>query len=191
MDDAQRRGLGGDGPPALLLHRLAGRATEWRTTAAALRERFRVVALDQRGHGESAKACADFSRRAYVEDAAAAVEALGMAPAVLIGQSIGALTAYLVAARQHHLVRGLVLIEAALTNDAGTPAKIAAWLDAWPVPFADVGAARRFFGGETLAARTWAETLLPAADDLRPEFRRDDMIASVRDHETVQSYDDE
>ncbi len=90
---------GGAGPAILLLHGLAGRATEWQSTAQWLRQEFHVVALDQRGHGESAKRCSDYARRAYVEDAAAVIESFDLAPAIVIGQSMGALNAYLVAAR--------------------------------------------------------------------------------------------
>lgn len=40
-------------PGVLLLHGLMGRAFHWTGTARWLRERHRVVALDQRGHGQS------------------------------------------------------------------------------------------------------------------------------------------
>src|ERR1700748_2459465 len=44
---------GGDGPPLVMLHGLSGHARTWDHTAAALRGRYRVLALDQRGHGDS------------------------------------------------------------------------------------------------------------------------------------------
>lgn len=46
---------GGEGPGVLLLHGLMGRATTWAETARWLTPHFRVVALDQRGHGYSSK----------------------------------------------------------------------------------------------------------------------------------------
>jgi pimeloyl-ACP methyl ester carboxylesterase len=60
---------GGDGPPALLLHGLAGYAGEWADTARWLTARCRVVALDARGHGDSERAPDDVSRAAHVADA--------------------------------------------------------------------------------------------------------------------------
>ena len=44
---------GGDGPPLVMLHGLTGHAHTWDHTAAALGDRYRVLALDQRGHGDS------------------------------------------------------------------------------------------------------------------------------------------
>ena len=87
--------FGGEGPSVLLLHGLAGTAREWEETAAWLSETHRVVALDQRGHGRSERRPADVSREAFVADAVAAIEELALAPAVLIGQSLGGHTAFL------------------------------------------------------------------------------------------------
>lgn len=42
-------------PGVLLLHGLMGRASHWASTARWLSERYRAVALDQRGHGQSDK----------------------------------------------------------------------------------------------------------------------------------------
>jgi Predicted hydrolases or acyltransferases (alpha/beta hydrolase superfamily) len=54
--------FGGEGPAVLLLHGLFGRATTWEGTAAWLRPHFRVVGLDQRGHGLSDKPDGAYSR---------------------------------------------------------------------------------------------------------------------------------
>lgn len=94
-------------PGVLLLHGLMGRASHWASTARWLSERYRAVALDQRGHGQSDKPPrAAFTRDAYVEDAEAALEQLGLAPTVLIGHAMGALTAWQLAARRPDLVAG-------------------------------------------------------------------------------------
>ena len=44
---------GGDGPPLVMLHGLSGHARTWDDTAAALSGRYRVLAPDQRGHGDT------------------------------------------------------------------------------------------------------------------------------------------
>jgi pimeloyl-ACP methyl ester carboxylesterase len=103
---------GGSGPPALLLHGLAGHAGEWADTAAWMTRQCRVVALDARGHGESERTPADVSRAAHVADAAHVIEHAGGAPAIVVGQSLGAHAALLVAARRPDLVRALVVAEA-------------------------------------------------------------------------------
>lgn len=178
---------GGVGPPVVLLHGLAGRATEWATTATWLADICRVIVLDQRGHGQSSGAT-DFSRGAYVCDVVALVRALSLAPVILIGQSMGGTNAYLTAARHPELVRGLVVAEAGIYCNPGASQQIADWLDSWPLPFSDIAAAVRFFGGDTLAGRTWSEILVSTFDGYRPEFTRENMITSVRDAELRTDY---
>ena len=73
---------------------------------------FRVIALDQRGHGRSEREPTDLSRPAFVGDVVAVVEQLSLAPVVLIGQSMGGNTAFLAAAAHPGLVESLVVIEA-------------------------------------------------------------------------------
>ena len=47
---------GGDGPPVLALHGLASSAHWFDLVAPRLRDRYRVVAPDQRGHGQTTQA---------------------------------------------------------------------------------------------------------------------------------------
>ena len=93
-----------DTPGVLLLHGLMGRASHWASTARWLSERHRAIALDQRGHGRSDKPTgAAFTREAYVDDAEAALEQLGLTRAVHIGHAMGALTAWQLAAKRPDL----------------------------------------------------------------------------------------
>jgi pimeloyl-ACP methyl ester carboxylesterase len=48
-----------------------------------------------------------------------------------------------------------------------------------------------FLSANTNAARVWSEMLVETADGFRPAFDRDDMIASVREGETIQDYRDD
>src|SRR5579863_449772 len=90
--------FGGRGPSVLLLHGLAGHAGEWAESARWMTARNHVVAFDARGHGQSQRVPVDVSRAAHVADTVFVVEKLGLAPVTLIGQSLGGLTALLVAA---------------------------------------------------------------------------------------------
>ena len=58
----------GRGQAVVLLHGLAGYAGEWHETASWLSETFRVVAVEQRGHGRSERAPASVSPDAFVAD---------------------------------------------------------------------------------------------------------------------------
>jgi pimeloyl-ACP methyl ester carboxylesterase len=96
--------FGGDGATVVLLHGLAGCAEEWLETVSELAPRYRVLVPDQRGHGRRERRPQDVSRGAYVGDVAMWVERLEAASAVVVGQSLGGQTAFLVAAWRRDLV---------------------------------------------------------------------------------------
>ncbi len=170
---------GGEGPPAVLLHGLAGHRGEWDATVAWMRERYRVVTLDQRGHGASERRPADVSCEAYAADVAALFEALELGAVTLIGQSMGGLVAMLTAARHPDLVRALVLVEAADGEpDPETPRRIERWLASWPLPFASRAEAAAFLGGGPVGAG-WAAGLEEREDGWWPRFEPDVMVRSI------------
>jgi pimeloyl-ACP methyl ester carboxylesterase len=181
------RDFGGQGSPIVLLHGLAGHAQEWAETASWLTARCRVLAPDLRGHGHSERIPADVSRDACVADIAFGVEALGLAPVVVVGQSLGGVTAISMAARHPDMVRGLVVVDACPTGE-GEDAEAAARaigdaLRTWPVPFRSRPDAEAFFadrfGGE-LAAAAWAAGLEEREDGWWPRFDVDVMVQTLR-----------
>jgi N-formylmaleamate deformylase len=87
-----------DLPAALLLHGITSSAQSWVRVGAALADRYRVYALDMRGHGKSIKPAAGvYSLRHTADDAAAFSAALGLERPVLIGHSWGGATAMVLA----------------------------------------------------------------------------------------------
>lgn len=74
--------------PMLLLHGFTGHAHFWDTFASAFCDRFHVVALDQRGHGDSDWA-PEYTMDSAVADIQGVVDALGLHQMVLIGLSMG------------------------------------------------------------------------------------------------------
>lgn len=81
-------------PAALLLHGITSSALSWVRVGPALADRYRVYALDMRGHGESIKPAAGaYSLRATADDAAAFIEALALERPIVIGHSWGGATA--------------------------------------------------------------------------------------------------
>lgn len=180
--------FGGAGHGVLLLHGLAGHATEWSQTASWLTHGHHVVAPDARGHGRSARAPRDVSRDAHVADVAAWIEHIGNGPVSLVGQSLGGLTAILVAARHPDLVDRLVVVEAtpgpadeqSTSADAGeTVNSVRRWLESWPVPFASREAAVAFFGRNDNWARAWADGLEEREGGLYPAFDSDVMVETL------------
>jgi pimeloyl-ACP methyl ester carboxylesterase len=181
---------GGEGPPLLLLHGLAGHAGEWAATAAWLRPSYRVIALEQRGHGGSTRQPQDCSCPAFVADAAFALEHLAAEPAVVLGQSFGGKVAFLLAASRPELVRGLVVAEADPAPDPEALARVTEWLASWPVPFSDREAAAEFFGGGSLWSAAWAEGLEQREGGLWPRFDPGVMAAVLEDCDRAGAWED-
>ncbi|MFD3517771.1 alpha/beta fold hydrolase [Streptomyces sp. NPDC058657] len=187
--DPPKAGADPGRPPAvLLLHGLMGRSAHWADTARWLSGRHRAVALDQRGHGRSEKpAEGPYTREAYVADAEAAVEQLGLGPVTLIGHSMGALTAWQLAAKRPDLVRALVVCDMrASALGAASQREWEDWFKAWPVPFARLADVRKWFGEDDpwverpspARGEFFAEVMAERADGWRPVFSRRQMLMS-------------
>jgi 3-oxoadipate enol-lactonase len=114
-------GPGEDAKTVLLLHGLGATAMlNWQPAFEALSARFRVVALDLRGHGRSPPLDGRFRLADCADDVAAAAEALDVDRAIVVGYSMGSQVAQLVWHRHPDLVEGLVLC-AATRNFQGSP----------------------------------------------------------------------
>jgi pimeloyl-ACP methyl ester carboxylesterase len=174
------RDFGGDGPAALFLSGLAGHSGEWERTAARLSRSRRVLALDQRGHGRSERNPADLSREAFVADVAHAVEQLGLGAVALVGQSMGANTAFLTAAAHPELVERLLVAE--VSPDGPLP-ELASGIDSslrgWPVPFGSRSDAIAYFQSRGFDAETWADGLCERDGLLWPTFDIGAMVATA------------
>lgn len=180
----------GTGPTSgvLLLHGLMGRASHWASTARWLSGRHRAVALDQRGHGRSDKPPeAPYTREAYVFDAEAVIEQLGLAPVTLIGHAMGALTAWQLAAKRPDLVGGLIICDMrASALGAASQRGWDDWFRTWPVPFATLADVRKWFGEDDPwleqpspgRGEFFAEVMAERADGWRPVFSRRQMLVS-------------
>src|SRR5919107_88886 len=97
-------------PPVVLLHAYLQHARTWDTIAKGLADRCRVLALDQRGFGESERA-ADYHELRLVADVAEFVDALGLGTCSLVGFSIGGSAAITYAQLYPDRVERLVAFE--------------------------------------------------------------------------------
>src|SRR6187397_3239069 len=80
-------------PTLVLLHGLTSWAGAWREFADKMTDSYRIIALDQRGHGDSDWAPI-YSPESMAEDLTEAVEALGLTRFALAGHSMGAINAW-------------------------------------------------------------------------------------------------
>lgn len=99
-------------PPMLLLHGFSGHAHTWDTFAAAMCDRFHVVALDQRGHGDSAWAKdGAYTVEDHARDVGALHDRVTPRPLVLIGLSMGGRNAITYTALRPGKVAKLVIVD--------------------------------------------------------------------------------
>jgi N-formylmaleamate deformylase len=99
---------GGDKPPVLLLHGFTDFGGNWRTFARLLADRYELIMPDFRSHGASDHA-ADYGVDELAADAAGTLRALGISRAILMGHSMGAVTALHTAATYSGLTSCVIL----------------------------------------------------------------------------------
>lgn len=104
--------LNGTGETVLVLvHGSWTSRRSWDLIVPHLRESFRVLTYDRRGHSESERLPGPGSVHEDVADLAAMMETLELAPAWVVGNSFGASISLRLAAKHPDLVRGLIVHE--------------------------------------------------------------------------------
>jgi pimeloyl-ACP methyl ester carboxylesterase len=99
-------------PDLVLLHGYTGHARSWDAFAAGMTDRYRVLALDQRGHGETDWAPADaYGTGDMADDLAAFVKALGLKHFTLLGLSMGGMVAMEYAGRRPPELAAVVIVD--------------------------------------------------------------------------------
>ena len=106
-----------DAQAMVCLHGFTSHAHSWDGLAQATREQYHVLALDQRGHGQTEWAT-DYHPARRVEDVEAFVAALGLERFVLVGLSMGGRAAFQYAARHPETVERLVIVDIAPEGSA-------------------------------------------------------------------------
>ena len=100
------------GVPLLLLHGFGNEAHIWDDFAPAVSPHYRTLALDHRGHGDSAwDAQGRYDHDTLVRDVEAVTAALGIERLVLVAHSLGGRIATLFAGRHPERMAGLVLVD--------------------------------------------------------------------------------
>jgi len=105
------RDTGGDGPVVMLLHGwMASADLNWLGAYRALvGSGYRVLAIDHRGHGRGLRPLTPFRLVDCAGDAASVLRELGLAPATVVGYSMGGAIAQLIARDHPDVVSGVVL----------------------------------------------------------------------------------
>lgn len=116
---------GKQGAPWLAFsHSLACSVRMWDAQIEAFKDRFRILAYDMRGHGESAAPSGPYSLDMLADDVLALMKALGIKRATYIGLSIGGMIGQTLALKQPGLFERMVLAD---TGHAQNADAIAQW----------------------------------------------------------------
>lgn len=111
-----------DAPPIVLLHGLTDGGITWGRVMRALADDYRLIAPSLRCHEGSSGPEEGFTLQDVAEDILRLLDALKPGPAWLVGHSMGAAVALLLAARAPERFRGLMLDEPPFKPGAGSEA---------------------------------------------------------------------
>ena len=103
----------GAGPTVVLSHALGCSLSMWDGVAARLKDHFTVLRYDHRGHGRSEAPPGPYTLQMLADDAAGLIAAQASGPVHFVGLSMGGMTAQALAAHHPHLVKSVVIANAA------------------------------------------------------------------------------
>lgn len=167
-----------DAPTLVLLHGYTGHAHSWDHFAAAMSHGYRVLALDQRGHGQTQWAPATaYDTMEMVEDLDAFVRALGLERFALLGLSMGGIVSFAWAGRRPASLARLVIVDIAPEIDVEGLKRIQAG-----VVRSDVFASR-----EEAFARARADNPIPP--EAHQRYRVDYSLMRMQDGRFTYRYD--
>lgn len=166
----------GRGTPLVLLHGFPLDARIWREQIAALSDRFRVIAPDLRGFGQSTSD-EPFTMQSLADDVRALLADAGALPCVLGGLSMGGYVALAYARKYPSDLLGLTLIDTKAEGDtvegkAGREAMIEL---------------ARTQGAKAVADQMMPKMLAPDAGESRPQVKRElAEVMSAQSPRTIQ-----
>jgi pimeloyl-ACP methyl ester carboxylesterase len=161
----------GTGPVIVLVHGVWMSAACFRPQLDGLSDRFRVVALDLRGHGSSEHTPSGHTVAQYARDLRAFLEALDLADAVVAGWSMGALVLWDYV-RQFGVkrLRGVVVIDQAASDYR--------WPD-WPQGAYDLEALRELMSAVQTNRGAMLDAFVPRLFKAEPPPR--ELAALIRE----------
>lgn len=163
----------GNGFSLVALHGHFGTASMFSGLAESLGSEWRVIAIDQQGHGWSDRS-EDYSRHSYIQDTVNIIKHLHIGPVVLYGHSLGGVNAYQIAAQYPELVRAVII------EDIGAVIKAdLSFALEWPERFPTVRSLRKFLKEKGFEDDTYfLESLIEYPDGWGFRFNYQDMARS-------------
>lgn len=186
------RDTGSDNPPMLCLHGMWGRGETWADLMFRCRDRYRIIAPDQRGHGLSDRPVARYASEDLAADAYGLTVQLGCGPAIVVGHSMGGRVAGHVAALYPRQVRSLVILDEGADGPAELselPPERVSSVDQltadWPTPYPTYAEAIQDLSSRfsETGVRYFAESLVETVEGYDFLFSRYSMSAIAAYHQ--------
>lgn len=108
----------GAGLPLVFLHAFPLNRSMWKPQVTALSRKFRTIAIDLRGHGESDAPLWSFSLDHYADDVCALLDHLAIEQAVLVGLSMGGYVGFAFSRKYGNRLKALVLADTRAQADS-------------------------------------------------------------------------
>nr|WP_246252027.1 alpha/beta hydrolase [Mesorhizobium camelthorni] len=158
-----------NGTPVLLLHGFTDSARSWSLIAPYLATGFRLVAPDLRGHGHSDKPEGCYTIPEMAHDIRLLTEVLDLAPAHVVGHSLGGRLAQALAERWPQIVGKIVLM-----STSAVPRERKGWL--WE----NILMLRDPIDPESAFIRKWCSGAMPVDESFLTHARRESAAVSSR-----------
>ncbi len=107
----------GQGAPIIFLHAFPLNRTMWAPQVAGLKDQYRVITIDLRGHGESEAPLWRYTLDQFAEDINGLLDHLGIAKAAFVGLSMGGYILFALYRKDPTLFQSLVLADTRATAD--------------------------------------------------------------------------
>lgn len=105
--------IAGEGNPLLFIHGLGSSHRDWEPQVECFSRHYQVITYDLRGHGRSTKPQGPYSVLQFAQDTAELMRSLRIAPAHIVGLSMGGMIAFQLAVDEPGLVKSLVIANSA------------------------------------------------------------------------------
>ncbi|MDE0853091.1 MAG: alpha/beta fold hydrolase [Nevskia sp.] len=100
----------GEGPPVVLIHGLGSNGKDWDPQTSVFSRQYRVITVDLRGHGRSAKPAGPYTVQLLSDDVAAVIRRLGVEGAHIVALSLGGALAFQLMLDYPYLVKSAVIV---------------------------------------------------------------------------------
>lgn len=100
----------GQGDPIVFIHGLGSSSRDWEPQIEFFSQQYQVVVFDVRGHGRSGKPPGPYTIPLFTQDTAELIRSLDIAPAHVVGISMGGMIGFQLALDEPGLVRSLVVV---------------------------------------------------------------------------------